>query len=47
MNKTGKWQVTVLANSQYHEFILGQIVRPYQGMLGLEALKLNPCTKAD
>lgn len=26
----------VLANSQYHEFILGQIVRPYQGMLGFE-----------
>jgi hypothetical protein len=26
----------VLRNSQYHEFILGQIVRPYQSMLGFE-----------
>lgn len=26
----------ILINSQYHEFILGQILRPYQGMLGLE-----------
>ncbi len=26
----------VLRNDQYHEFVLGQIVRPYQGMLGRE-----------
>ena len=26
----------VLRNDQYHEFVLGQIVRPYQGMLGFE-----------
>lgn len=27
---------SVIRNEQYHEFILSEIIRPYQGMLGFE-----------
>ena len=39
----------VLRNDQYHDFVLGQIVRPYQGMLGfkkrIESMRYVPFGK--